>query len=113
MDLARTLLGELIERMQADPSAGQTTGTLRRILVHVENIQKAVEQSVEDPANAIRRLRDFANAIERLGKNETSVDRRDLHDRLIAALRNSADGVDRPGAQTGWAGDNDSAACAS
>ena len=65
---ARALMRELIDRMQTDGSAGQAQApaSLLHIRVHLANIQKLVDQSSEDTANAVKRLRDFANTIERL-----------------------------------------------
>jgi hypothetical protein len=94
LEQARSLMRELIDRLQMDTPVGhaQTPASLLRILVHIANIQKLVDQSSEDPANAIKRLRDFANTIERLelaGENLTET--RDLQAQLIAVLRLAAD----------------------
>jgi hypothetical protein len=85
---------ELIDVLQtnAPTSQFQTPASLLRMLVHVVNIQKSVDQTSDDPANAIKRLRDFANTIERLDLGEQNLtDAQDLRVRLIAVLRQAAD----------------------
>jgi hypothetical protein len=97
---------ELIDILQtnAPTSQFQAPASLLRMLVHVVNIQKSVDQSADDPANAIKRLRDFANTIERLDLGaENMVDAQDVRTRLIAALRQAADQLGGAGAVATWA----------
>ena len=87
---------ELIDVLQtnAPTSQFQAPASLLRMLVHVVNIQKSVDQGSDDPANAIKRLRDFANTIERLDLGDENHDGREGHsgpaDRSPAAGRGPA-----------------------
>jgi hypothetical protein len=81
---------ELIDRMQTDGSAGQAQApaSLLHIRVHLANIQKLVDQTSEDTANAVKRLRDFANTMERLDlRGENMADAQGIRVQLIAVLR--------------------------
>ena len=87
---ARALMRELIDRMQTDGSAGQAQApaSLLHIRVHLANIQELVDQSSEDTTNAVKRLRDFANTLERLNlRGENMADAQDIRVQLIAVLR--------------------------
>ncbi len=97
---------ELIDVLQtnAPTSQFQTPASLLRMLVHVVNIQKSVDQGCDDPANAIKRLRDFANTIERLDLGaENQADAQDIRGRLIAVLRQAADQLEPGGGAATWA----------
>jgi len=99
LDQARTLLREMIDRVLADAPAGQAQAptSLLHILVHIANIQKFVDQSSEDPANAVKRLRDFANKIEKRS-GEYMADTQDIRIQLIAVLRMAANQLGGHGA---------------
>jgi hypothetical protein len=56
------------EHEAVDPK-GSDTGTLARMLVHMENIEKSVMASMQDHVNASKRLLDFGNTIERMARN--------------------------------------------
>jgi hypothetical protein len=71
---ARLLLRELINLLELD-AGGSTAAALTRVLVHVENIQKSIEQSSEDLTNGVKRLRDFANTLGRLHLDGESLSR--------------------------------------
>jgi hypothetical protein len=104
LEQARTLLRELIDRVQTDASTGQVRPptSLSRILVHVANIQKFAAQSSKDSANATKRLRDFANTIERLRLGgENMADAQDIRAQLIAVLRLAANQLGGNGAIPG------------
>lgn len=106
LDQARALMRELIDKLQSDAlvSQSQTPASLLRILVHVANIQKTVGQSSESPTNAIKRLRDFANTIERLDlQGENASDAQEIRLQLITALRQAADQLGGSGAASAWA----------
>jgi hypothetical protein len=49
-------------------------GSVRRILVHVDNIGRSVNASMEDHVNAAKRLNDFAGIFERFAKNSQPPD---------------------------------------
>ena len=96
---------ELIDQLEAGVpgSHAQTPASLTRILVHIENIQKVADQPSEDPANAVKRLRDFANTIERLDLNgEDLAKAQDIRSQLVAELRLAADQLCDQGAGTTW-----------
>jgi hypothetical protein len=44
-------------------------GSLKRIAVHITNINSSVTASTQDHANASKRLNDFASALARIAKN--------------------------------------------
>ncbi len=90
LELARSLLRELIEMHQTrDP--GRPPTLLLPIVVHLANIQKLVEASGE-PSNAIKRLRDFAQTVERrtLPDGESN-EIESVRQRLVETLRFAAD----------------------
>ena len=96
LERARALMRELIDRLQNDLPSGQsqTSASLSRILTHVENVQKIAGQISEESANAVKRLRDFANTIERIDLGGESVaDARDIQAQLVAVLRVAADQI--------------------
>ena len=66
LDRARGLLSYLVEhREELEPnSAGAKQ--LQNMAVHVTNIEEWVAAAPVDPSNAVKRLRDFSNTIERL-----------------------------------------------
>ena len=49
-------------------------GTVRRILVHVDNIRRSVSASMQDHVNAAKRLNDFAVIFARFAKNSQPPD---------------------------------------
>ena len=110
---ACALMRDLIDQLQSDAaiSQTQTPASLSRILLHMVNIQKVTDQPTEDSANAVKRLRDFANTIERLdlrGASMTST--HDIQCQLIAVLRLAADQILGPGAPETWAAGGKTAA---
>ena len=101
LDQARTLMRELIDRVQTGASAGQAHAptSLLGMLVHIANIRKFADQSSEDPANAVKRLRDFANTIERLDHcGAHMADAQDIRVQLSAVLRLAANQLGAHGA---------------
>lgn len=50
------------------------TGSVRRILVHVDNIGRSVNASMQDHVNAAKRLNDFAGIFARFAKNSQPPD---------------------------------------
>lgn len=114
LDQARTLLRELIDRLQTDAPGGQAPTSLLRLLVHIANIQRAVQQSDDDRANAIKRLRDFANTIERLdAKDLTATGSDEVRRQLITVLRLAADQLSKPATPADSTANGESAALAS
>ena len=110
---ACALMRDLIDQLQSDAaiSQTQTPASLSRILLHMVNIQKVADQPSQDPTNAVKRLRDFANTIERLDlRAESMTSTHDIQGQLIAVLRLAADQILGPGAAATWAADGETAA---
>ena len=87
LERARGLLSHLVDQNQvnqykAREPAGLGGTQLRNMLVHVSNIGARVADTAEDPANAVKRLRDFSKIIER---HEPTAQE------LVASLRSAAD----------------------
>ena len=104
---------DLIDQLQSDAaiSQTQTPASLSRILLHMVNIQKVADQPSQDPTNAVKRLRDFANTIERLDlRAESMTSTHDIQGQLIAVLRLAADQILEPGAAAKWAAGGETAA---
>lgn len=104
LQLARSLLRELIDLLQVhDP--GQTPTLFLPILVHLANIHKLVEASGE-PSNAIKRLRDFAQTIEkRKLRDGGTAEIEAVRVRLVETLRGAADHLNTARAATDDAAD--------
>jgi len=88
LERARGLLSQLVDQDQFDeheargPAALGST-QLRNMLTHVSNIEaRSANTTVEDPANAAKRLRDFSRIIER--RNPSA-------EELVNSLRSAAD----------------------
>jgi len=110
---ACALLRDLIDQLQSGAANGQTQtpASLSRILLHVVNIQKVADQPSEDSANAVKRLRDFANTIERLDlSGESNTNTHDIRSQLVTVLRGAADQILEPGAVATWAAGGKTAA---
>ena len=70
LERARGLLSHLVDQNEVDEYRAREPARLgstelRNILIHVSNIEARVADVAEDPANAIKRLRDFSKIIER------------------------------------------------
>ena len=63
---ARDLLQAVLRQHETSDPRGVDTGTLARMLVHMDNIAKSVSASRDDHVNASKRLNDFANTVERM-----------------------------------------------
>jgi N-acyl-D-aspartate/D-glutamate deacylase len=99
LERARGLLSHLVDQSQVDQyKAGEPAALgstqLRNMLIHVSNIEARVADAAEDPANAVKRLRDFSKVIERY---------RPTARELVVSLRSAADQlmstVERPQSQ--------------
>jgi len=66
VEQARNLLRALYKAEQARDPRGTDTGSLERMLGHLHNIEKSVTASMQDHVNASKRLRDFAETLERM-----------------------------------------------
>ncbi len=92
LERARGLLSSLLEQYQAPGAKAVGSTQLRNILIHVENIEARLTSTEQHPANAIKRLRDFSNTIERI-QTRVDVERplsKICHE-LATSLRSAAD----------------------
>ena len=100
LDRARGLLSYLVEhREELEPnSAGAKQ--LQNMAVHVTNIEEWVATAPVDPSNAVKRLRDFSNTIERLKvPSDSSRSTRSVCQELVESFRFAADQLDSPRSQ--------------
>jgi hypothetical protein len=87
LERARGLLSHLVDQTEVDQYKARESATLggtrlRNMLVHVSNIEARVADVAEDPANAVKRLRDFSKIIER---------HKPTAEELVKSLRLAAD----------------------
>jgi hypothetical protein len=66
VEQARNLLRTIYKYEQGRDPRGSDTGSLERMLGHLHNIEKSVTTSMQDHVNASKRLRDFAETLERM-----------------------------------------------
>ena len=86
LERARGLLSHLVDQNELDQYKAREPARLgatqlRNMLIHVSNIEARVA-TVEDPANAAKRLRDFSKIIER---------HKPSAEELVNSLRSAAD----------------------
>ena len=72
VETARNLLRVVFKHEQARDPRGSDAGTLERMLGHLHNIEKSVTASMEDHVNASKRLRDFAETLDRMKERLTT-----------------------------------------
>ena len=87
LERARGLLAQLVDQNQVDRYKARGPAVLggtqlKNMLIHVSNMEARVAATAEDPANAVKRLRDFSRIIER---HEPTAQE------LVASLRSAAD----------------------
>ncbi len=92
LERARELLSYLVEhREELEPnSAGAKQ--LQNMAVHVTSIEEWLATAPVDPSNAVKRLRDFSNTIERLkvpGDSASTI--RSVCQELVESFRFAAD----------------------
>jgi len=95
LERARALLSYLVEhREELDPgSAGAKQ--LQNMVVHVTSIEEWLASAPEDPSNAVKRLRDFSNTIERLKvPADAAPTTRSVCLELVESFRFAADQLD-------------------
>ena len=105
VEQARNLLRVVFKNEQARDPRGSDAGTLERMLGHLHNIEKSVTASMEDHVNASKRLRDFADTLERM-KERLSTPQQEHATQvgaLIAALRKASTELGASGAPPAWA----------
>jgi soluble cytochrome b562 len=91
---------------QARDPRGSDAGTLERMLGHLHNIEKSVTASMEDHVNASKRLRDFAETLERMKERLTTAPHQEQVaqiNSLITALRKASTELGASGAPPAWA----------
>ena len=86
LEAAATQIRSLCDEGDALPS-WIDAGSVRRILVHIDNIGRSVSASTQDHVNAAKRLKDFAGTFERFAKNPQPPDEA-LAVRLAAVANN-------------------------
>ncbi|MEO8062429.1 MAG: hypothetical protein ABI821_06755 [Pseudomonadota bacterium] len=104
---ARNLLQAVLREQESNDPRGVDTGTLARMLVHMDNIAKSVSASRDDHVNASKRLNDFANTIERMERIATQpgAARADTPmSMLVATLRAAGRELSNAGDPPSWAG---------
>ena len=104
---ARTLLQAVLREQETRDPRGVDTGTLARMLVHMDNIAKSVSASRDDHLNASKRLVDFANTVERMERlaSQPGAPRADTPMSMLSAtLRAAGRELSNAGTPPSWAG---------
>jgi hypothetical protein len=106
VEQARNLLRTIFKYEQSRDPRGTDTGSLERMLGHLHNIEKSVTTSMQDHVNASKRLKDFAETLERMkerlstGQNEEQGSQISA---LIVVLRKASVELGTAGAPPAWA----------
>ena len=103
---ACNLLQAVLREQESNDPRGVDTGTLARMLVHMDNIAKSVSASRDDHVNASKRLNDFANTIERMERiaSQPGAARADTPmSMLVATLRAAGKELSNAGEPPSWA----------
>jgi hypothetical protein len=106
VEQARNLLRVIFKYEQARDPRGTDTGSLERMLGHLHNIEKSVTASMQDHVNASKRLRDFAETLERMKERLASGPHEDQSNQisaLITVLRRASTELSVAGAPPAWA----------
>ena len=106
VEQARNLLRIIFKYEQARDPRGTDTGSLERMLGHLHNIEKSVTASMQDHVNASKRLRDFAETLERMRERLANGPHQDHGDQigaLIMLLRKASTELGSSGAPPAWA----------
>lgn len=106
VEQARNLLRNVFKHEQARDPRGSDAGTLERMLGHLHNIEKSVTSSMEDHVNASKRLRDFADTLERMKERLAGAPQQEQAmqiDALITSLRKASSELGASGAPPAWA----------
>src|SRR6186713_3217873 len=93
VEQARNLLRIIFKYEQARDPRGTDTGSLERMLGHLHNIEKSVTASMQDHVNASKRLRDFAETLERMKERLNTAPHQEYAmqiNALIASLRKAS-----------------------
>jgi len=103
---ARTQLEAVLREHESNDPRGVDTGTLARMLVHMDNIAKSVSASREDHVNASKRLNDFANTVERIARSAAQPSAPPVGDpmtALVESLRAAGRELSNAGDPPAWA----------
>ena len=106
VEQARNLLRTVFKHEQARDPRGTDTGSLERMLGHLHNIEKSVTASMQDHVNASKRLRDFAETLERMKERLAEGPQADQGREigaLIQLLRKASAELGSSGAPPPWA----------
>jgi hypothetical protein len=106
VEQARNLLRVIFKYEQARDPRGTDTGSLERMLGHLHNIEKSVTTSMQDHVNASKRLRDFAETLERMKERLVAGPHQDQANQisnLITVLRKASSELGVSGAPPAWA----------
>jgi hypothetical protein len=106
VEQARNLLRVVFKHEQARDPRGSDAGTLERMLGHLHNIEKSVTAYMEDHVNASKRLRDFAETLERMKERLSTAPHQEQVSQinaLIASLRKASAELGASGAPPAWA----------
>jgi len=105
VEQARNLLRVVFKNEQARDPRGSDAGTLERMLGHLHNIEKSVTASMEDHVNASKRLRDFADTLERMKERLAAPHQEHAMQigALITSLRKASSELGASGAPPAWA----------
>jgi hypothetical protein len=106
VEQARNLLRTIYKYEQTRDPRGSDTGSLERMLGHLHNIEKSVTTSMQDHVNASKRLRDFAETLERM-KERLSGSPHEVQGNqigaLIVMLKKASAELGSSGAPPAWA----------
>jgi hypothetical protein len=106
VEQARNLLRTIFKYEQSRDPRGTDTGSLERMLGHLHNIEKSVTTSMQDHVNASKRLRDFAETLERMKErlsNSPHEEQGNQIGALIVVLRKASAELGTAGAPPAWA----------
>jgi len=106
VEQARNLLRTIFKYEQSRDPRGTDTGSLERMLGHLHNIEKSVTTSMQDHVNASKRLKDFAETLERMKERLSNGPHEDQGNQigaLIVVLRKASAELGTAGAPPAWA----------
>jgi len=106
VEQARNLLRTIFKYEQNRDPRGTDTGSLERMLGHLHNIEKSVTTSMQDHVNASKRLKDFAETLERMKERLSNGPHEEQGNQigaLIVVLRRASAELGTAGAPPAWA----------
>jgi len=103
VEQARNLLRVVFKQEQARDPRGTDAGSLERMLGHLHNIEKSVTASMQDHVNASKRLRDFAETLDRMKERLAAGNQGREIGALIELLRKASAELGSSGAPPAWA----------